>query len=249
MIVEHVRGHQLHTLDEHVERSWLGRLDARAKLVGVLAFVVASALMTEPRLIAASLAVSLSLALLSAIPPSHLLRAYLGALPFVLLASLSVFIVSGTDAGLAMWGRTSACIVALLVLASGTESFDLFTGLRRLKVPAIITTLLMLTHRFIGTLSEEFSRMSTARKARGFRPGKSLLDSRGLKVLSYTAGMLLVRAYARGDRAYEGLRSKGFSMDMQAWKASRLGAPDAAFALCLMLISAAFILAQAGVVA
>lgn len=251
MVLGHVKGQHFHAhhMDEHAKSSWLWRLDARAKLVGVLAFVVASALMTRTELVLASLCLALLMAASSMIPASHLARAYLGAAPFIAIASLSIGLYGGLQTGLNMAARTSACVIALLVLASGTETFALFAGLRRLKVPAVITTLLMLTYKFILLLGEELSRMLLARRARGFRPGRSLTDRYGLKVLSYTAGMVLVRASGKADRTYEGLKSRGFEKDLRAWRKARMGAPDGAFLATLLAASVALVLFQLEVVA
>ncbi|MCJ7561906.1 MAG: hypothetical protein MUO84_02715, partial [Thermoplasmata archaeon] len=60
MIVGHVRGHHTRTdeLDEHARASWMGRLDARAKIVGVVVFVTVAAMLTVTELIFAALALS-----------------------------------------------------------------------------------------------------------------------------------------------------------------------------------------------
>jgi cobalt/nickel transport system permease protein len=145
--------------------------------------------------------------------------------------------------------RTSACVLALLVLASATDTYDLFAGLRRLKVPATLTTLLMLTYKFILVLGEESARMTVARKARGFSGGRSLLDRRALTVLGYTAGMTFVRSSGRADSTYEALRSRGFDGQFR-FKAPRgMGAPETAFVSWFAVTAAVLIVLQAGVLA
>jgi cobalt/nickel transport system permease protein len=140
-------------------------------------------------------------------------------------------------------------VLPLLVLAAGTETFDLFAGLRRLHVPAVVTTLLMLTQRYILLLSEELTRMSIARKARGFRGARNLMDRYGLKVLAFTAGMVLVRSLDRADDIYEGLKCKGFSQEMTPWKRSHVALKDVLLALCLVSAAGVLLTLQLGVVA
>lgn len=250
MVVAHVRGHRTKAelLDEHAQNSWLHKIDARAKLVGVLFFVIVSALLTDQRLIFCSLAISAVFAAMSQIPGRHLLKAYLGALPFILAASLSVFLFAGFERGVNMWARTSACVIPLLVLASGTETFDLFSGLRRLKVPALITTLLLLTYKYILLMSDELARMSVARRARGFTTARSLLDRYGLSVLSFTAGMVFVRSSARGERSYEGLKARGFQKHFNAWGSSRIAAAELSFMAFFLVVSAILAILQLEVV-
>lgn len=249
MIVAHVRGHHTRPeeLDEHARASWLGKLDARAKILGVLVFVTATALLTRTDLIVASLLLAVSFAAMSWVPYRHIVRMYLGALPFILMASVSVFLFSGLERGFDMWARTSACVLALLVLASGTETFDLFSGLRRLRVPKLVSTLLMLTYKYILILGDELERMKTARRARGFMGGRGILDRRGLRVISYTAGMVFVRASARAENGYEGLRARGFRSDMKAMRASRLKAGDFAFMAWFACLSSLLVMLQLGV--
>ncbi len=239
MIVGHVRGHHTRTdeLDEHARASWMGKLDARAKIIGVVVFVTVSAMLTVTELIFAALALSVVFAAFSQVPARHLLKAYAGALPFILIASASVFLFAGIDRGIGMWARTSSCVIALLVLASATESLQLFAGLRRLGVPKIVSTLLMLTYKYIVLMADELGRMKTARKARGFSSGKSLFDLRGLKIIGYTAGMVFVRASDRAEKGYEGLKMRGFNFDLKKWRRSRLAAADFAFIAWFAVVS------------
>lgn len=249
MIVAHVRSHGADRPDEHAGDVWFGKLDARAKLIGIFALVAVSAVLTEVDLVLFSLAVALALVLASRLPTKRVARMYLTALPFILFASVSVFLFGGWMRGLEMWARTSACVLPLLVLAAGTETFDLFAGLRRLRVPAVITTLLMLTQRYILLLSEELSRMTVARKARGFKGARNLLDRYGLRVVAFTAGMVLVRSFRRADDIYEGLKCKGFDKEMTPWRRSRMAATDMLLMTCLVAIAGALLTAQLGVVA
>lgn len=224
-------------------------MDARAKLVGLIGLVVSTALVIRIDLLVLSLVLVLAIAILSRVPGRRLALAYAGALPFIGLASVSIFLFTGTENGIAMLTRTTSCVLAMLVLAIGTDTFDLFAGLRRLKVPAILTTILMLTQKYIMLLTNELSRMTLARKARGFKPGRSLLDSYGLRVLSYTAGMVFVRSSARADRAYEALRARGFDGELSPWRGSRIGARDSAFMASLICVSVVLLAVQNGVLA
>lgn len=249
MLVAHVRGHRVRAeeLDEYARGTWLHGLDSRAKLVGVVAFVVATALLTDPALLILSLGLAIAFAAMSQVPPLHLAKAYAGALPFIAIAAVSVFLVSGYLRAGEMFLRTSSCVIALLVLASATDTYDLFAGLRRLKVPAVITTLLMLTYKFILVLGEESARMAVARKARAFSGGRSILDRRAMKTLGYSAGMTFVRSSGRADRTYEALKSRGFDGEFKFRAPKGMGAPEAAFVAWFAVTAALLLVFQAGV--
>ena len=68
--------------------SWFYSVDARAKIAGIFVLVVVSALLTDIRLIVASLVLAISLAALSRTSARVLLKAYGLALPVVLAASI-----------------------------------------------------------------------------------------------------------------------------------------------------------------
>jgi cobalt/nickel transport system permease protein len=242
-------GHGAIGINADSGESWFRKMDARAKLIGVISIVVIIATLQRIDLLLISLAIGLTLAGLSRVPPVRLVKMYLVATPLILVASLSVFLFGGIDRGVAMLIRTSTCVLCLLVLSGGTDGFALFSGLRRLRVPAVLTTLLMLTQRYITVLSQESSRMATARKARGFKGGRSILDRYGYKIIAYTAGMVLVRSLRRADEVYEGLKCKGFSKDMTPWHSSRFAGTEATFVITLLFASAALLLVQAGAIA
>jgi cobalt/nickel transport system permease protein len=244
MIVAHVGSGRLHNSEVRPDDTWFGKLDPRAKLVGVLLFVVVTALLTRTYLILASMAIAIVFAGVSRVSPGKLARSYLMAFPFILFASVSVFVFRGVEQGLDMWTRVSACVLALLVLTLGTETFDLFSGLRRLKLPAVLATLLMLTYRYLLLIADEYERMKIARKARGFSGGRSLLDKYGLKVLSQTAGMVLVRSSSRAEHIYEGLKARGFREDMSYWRRTALAVADASFMAAFLAASGVLLALQ-----
>ena len=250
MIVAHIRGHAaVKDVDDGQRITWFSKLDSRVKIISVFSFVIVAAMLTRPEAVVSALAAAVVLAAASRIPAKRLLFSYATAIPFIALASVSVFLFAGPERGITMLARTSSCVIPLLVLALGTETFDLFTGLRRLRVPGMITTLLMLTFRFLLLLSDELERMKISRRARGFRGGRSILDRYGLKVLSFTAGMVLLRASSRADRVYEGLRCKAFRRDMKPWRTSSVKMRDLAFLACVAFAAIILAAAQYGVLA
>ncbi|OGS43971.1 MAG: hypothetical protein A3K76_00585 [Euryarchaeota archaeon RBG_13_57_23] len=247
MIEAHVRGHRARDEEDgSAESSWFWQLDSRVKIVGTFGLVVVASLITRPEIVLVALAAAVAIAAISRVFPKRLLVAYAAAFPFIAFASVSVFLFSGWERGFTMLARTSSCVILLLVLALGTETFDLFSGLRRLRVPGLITTLLMLTFRFLLLLSDELERMKISRKARGFSGGRSLLDRNALRVISFTAGMVLVRASARADRVYEGLKCKAFERDMKPWRSTSVGAVDVVFLASFAIIAGLLAFGQYG---
>lgn len=237
----------LDAIDRHAGRSGLGRIDPRAKTVALLAFVVIAALLRDWRILLFALAYMLALLAVAGIPVRHLAGQVALALPFALTGALSVYLYAGPFPALSMFLRIASCVLALLLLASTTPFFDLLKGLQRLRVPRIFVSLLLFTYRYIFVVSEEMGRMAVARRARGARTGRSLLDRSAMKTLSFSAGMVLVRAHGRAQRMHDALRSRGFDGEMRTLTRFRIGDTEMLFGAAVGSFSIILLLAERGV--
>jgi cobalt/nickel transport system permease protein len=230
------------------EVGWFRRLDPRAKFIGVVVFVVATALMTDLRLVLLAVVASVILAATSRVSPVRLGRPLVAVLPVVGVISISSFFYGGLEMSLAMLGRSLASVLALLVMVTGTDPFDLWAGLRRIGCPAILASVLMLVTRYIDIITDQLRRMGIARRARGFRNGRSILDRAAMRVNAFTAGSLLVRSVERADRVYEGLKSKAFTREFTYWKRSRPTVVDGIFLFGLASVGVLMLMLQMEVV-
>ena len=79
--------------------------------------------------------------------------------------------------------------------------------------------------------------MRLARKARGFRGGKHLFDKRNMRTISFTAGMILIRAYKRGVRIYDALLIRGYDGKIKTLRPLRFTFNDFGFCLVFVLMS------------
>lgn len=236
----------LGSVDRRAGVSALGGLDPRCKLVALLAFVVIVALLRDLTILLFALAYVLALLMISGVPARHLAGRFALAVPFALLGALSVYLSSGIGAAVAMFVRISTCVLAILLLSGTTPFFDMLKGLQRLRVPRIFVNLLLFTYRYLFVISDEMGRMSVARKARGARRGRSLLDRAAMKNVSFTAGMVLVRAHERGVRMHDALRSRGFDGEIRTLTKFHAGALEAVFAVKVLAFSALLVCAEWG---
>ncbi|MGQ9581918.1 MAG: energy-coupling factor transporter transmembrane component T family protein [Thermoplasmatota archaeon] len=223
-------------------------VDARVKTVALLLFAAVSALLTDPAALAAALAYILAVAAVSGAPAGHLARRFVVSLPFSLLAALSAYLYAGPLPALAMLARISTCVLALVLLTSVTPFFDLLKGLQGLRVPRVLVTMLLFTYRYIFVIREEMGRMSLARRARGADRGRHLFDRAGMRTVSYTAGMVLVRAYARGRRLEDALRARGFTGEIRTLPRASPGAANALFLLPVVAFSILLLATDRGLV-
>lgn len=79
--------------------------------------------------------------------------------------------------------------------------------LHRLKVPDKLVYLLLITYRYLFVIREEYLRLRTAMRIRGFKPGTNIHSYR---TYAYLIGMLFVRASVRAERVNQAMRCRGF---------------------------------------
>ncbi|MBQ9153557.1 MAG: cobalt ECF transporter T component CbiQ [Solobacterium sp.] len=97
------------------------------------------------------------------------------------------------------------CLLASFLLIAATPADRLFASLRRIHVPQIFVTLLLLTWRYIAVLGEEASVMMTAYQLRA-------PDQKGIHWRSWGSfiGQLLLRTMDRAQELYESMLMRGY---------------------------------------
>jgi cobalt/nickel transport system permease protein len=210
------------------------RLPAEIKIVCAVAFVFA--VVATPREVfwafAAYLVILIVLWRIAGISTGWIAPRMLIELPFVTLAVLLPFAEGGarvTALGLSLsipglyaaWGilvKGTLGVLVSLTLAATTPARDLPLSLARLRVPAMLTTIVVLMLRYLDLLTAEVERMRTARLSRGD-------DPRTFRQIGATArgvGGLFVRSYERGERVHLAMLSRGFTGSVPT-----IGAPPA----------------------
>lgn len=198
--------------------SLLHRLDARAKLILIIALIILVAQVRHPGIgfILALIGLIIWLCLIARIPLDYLLLRSAVVLPFSGLATLSTaFSYDGgftiTQAGL---HRTAALLlrswiaVCFMILLINTTPFDrLLKALRSLKVPGIFVLLLSFLYRYLYLLWDEVERMQRARNLRYFggRFGKQI------PLLGRLAAALFLRSYERAERVQKAMMARGWT--------------------------------------
>lgn len=102
------------------------------------------------------------------------------------------------------------CLTASFLLAATTPLDKICAALTMMGIPSFMTTLILLTFRYISVMIDEFSAMNTA----------YLLRAPGQKGIHYTAwgsfiGQLLLRSMDRAGELYESMQLRGFKGDMR----------------------------------
>ncbi len=198
------------------------RLHPMVKLLTTLTFIVAvvSCGGHEPLRLVPFVFYPALLMAAAEIPYKPLLKRVLLALPFALFAGISnlifdrsaalnilgVTVSGGTLAFVAILLKTYLCVMALLVLTSTTRLADISAQLVRLKIPPVMVNVLTMTYRYISTLLDEVSSMSTAYALRS-------PNSKGIRMthMGQFAGQLLIRSVDRAERVYSAMKLRGYT--------------------------------------
>ena len=197
----------------------LDRLAPEAKLVGLIAFLLVSAVTPQGRfaVLAAHASVAVAVAVVAAVPSRTLARRFLLDVPLVVLAltyaaagrgprtsvlglSLSV---AGLEVGSSMVAKATIGIIAVSALAATTSATETVAGLRRLGLPGWFTDLVGLSARQAGVLGADVERLRLAASVRGRgRWSEWTAVARAL-------GVSFIRATERVDRLQLAAQARG----------------------------------------
>jgi cobalt/nickel transport system permease protein len=199
------------------------RLDPRGKLVVAVLFAVVMAVATNYAAALAGLALALFCLALARLPWKKVAARLLVVNSFIFFlwlvlpltypgeAALRLGPLTVTRPGLFFAGlitlKSNAIIMALMALIATVPVVTLGQAMQRLRLPDKLCHLLLFTYRYLHVFEQEFHRLVTALKIRGFQPRTDLHTYR---TYAYLAAMLLVRSYDRADRVYQAMLCRGF---------------------------------------
>jgi cobalt/nickel transport system permease protein len=212
----------------------LHALDARTKLVGFAALIMAVLLIPSGRdfVFFSYFFLIAILAGISQIPLGFIVRRTLTILPFIILATLAAPWrgISGLST---LFLRAILCMIVLIVLTNTTRFVELLRGLRGLGCPQILSSNLGFLYRYLFVLTDEFMRMRQARDCRrvGHAPHRKELALTGSML-----GTLLVRSFEHAERMYNAMLSRGYAGEFPVVNPHRFSWPDLIFLLMIALV-------------
>jgi cobalt/nickel transport system permease protein len=186
------------------------------------------------------------------------------ALPFILAALPLVFTrpedpigqyqvgpltltVSGL--GLAMFATIAAkswiSVQAALLLAMATPFHELMDGLRAMRLPPIMVSIIGFMYRYLAVLGEEARRLMRARDARSADPaggGGGTIRWRAT-VTGRMAGTLFLRSYERSERIYAAMQARGFEGELRHMHAHTLSRNEIAAGIATAIGLGLFVVA------
>jgi cobalt/nickel transport system permease protein len=218
------------------------RLDPRAKVVGFVAITVVavSCSLDQWPVLATCGAALLAAAAVARVPARVIWRRTRVVLPLILFVAVFLpFLRSGgttyhlgpigvSQAGLATFATVAvkAAIGTLsAVLLGATTAFpDVLRALEAMRVPRLFTLIAAFMYRYLAVIVEEVGRMRVALAARGYRPRHALQAAAIGRVVT----ALFLRTYARGERVYLAMLSRGYRGTMPQARVLAFAPADAA---------------------
>ena len=214
--------------------SLIHRLDPRTKILAVLLFIVTATILPAGAWLPYGLllAGALLAAQASGLGVGFALKRSFVALPFALAAITLPFTVPGQPLAhlssltitvegslrfLSILIKSWLSVQVAILLAVTTQFHELLWGMRELRLPKPLVSIVSFMYRYLFVFADEALRLLRARAARsGQGEGKSGggLLWRG-RVAGGLVGNLTLRAFERSERIYEAMVARGFQGEIK----------------------------------
>jgi cobalt/nickel transport system permease protein len=226
-----------------------------AKLVAIIAMIIASLCIVQLSYLLAICVVPFVLAVASRIPLKHFFSRTALIPVFGAIISIPVlFLTAGTPIWAASLGSVNIaitvegltrflvftvriwfCVASLTLLILSTGFDKTLKLLSTIKVPTLIIQLFSLTYRYFFVSIEEAQSVLIAKEARTYVHKRSL-NLQSLKELGGIIASLFIRTYERSERVYLAMKARGFQIENDSKHAMpRLRIRDVAFASSIII--------------
>ncbi len=235
------------------------RLPPEVKLFGLFIFVLIVAVTPrrEVGVFALAAAVLVAIVVVARIPVAIVLVRLAAVIPFVLFAAFIPFIADGPQTvvfGISLsidglWSSFNIVVKAVLgtgasvVVSATTPIPSIVRGLGKLRLPALMVSIVAFMFRYLDVMVDELNRMRRSMTARCHDP-RWLWQ---VRPIASSAGTLFVRSYERGERVHLAMLARGFTGRMPNLDERRATWPEwvmasvpglvVAFALIAALVS------------
>ena len=148
----------------------------------------------------------------------------------ILLRLGPVAVSGGVVSMLTLMLKGLLCLMASFLLMATTPIDKLCAALRRLRLPKLLVTLLLLTYRYVGVMTEELAVMTEAYHLRA--PGQ-----KGIHISAWGSflGQLLLRSMDRAQELYSSMLLRGYHQHFHYAELRPFRLRDALYALGCVL--------------
>lgn len=124
--------------------------------------------------------------------------------------------------------KANAILLTFIALVAGARLSMIGCALDELRVPPKLTFLFLFTSRYLRTIADEWNRLWTAARLRGFAPRNSWHTYR---TVAHLLGLTFVHGIDRAHRVYEAMVLRGFHGTFHTVTAFRRTRADTVFAV------------------
>lgn len=235
---------------------YLQRLDARAKLWGLVGLIAVVACLHSIGALLTLYALTLALAVVSHLPVGMLVRRVWLSVPIFVGALALPAVLNIVTPGhplLTLWHRpylavttpgltvagllilrvgVAVSLATLLTLTTGWN--DLLRALRAFGTPRLFVSVLAMTYRYLIVSMQTASEMFVARRSRTV--GRAT-NAEGRRFVGTSVGALFGKTLALSEEVHAAMVSRGFQGDMPSLTASRWRVADSLWTVSLLLIA------------
>jgi cobalt/nickel transport system permease protein len=220
--------------------SFIHNLDARVKIVGMIALIIAMvAIPYSPMVFTVGAFFLVFLSVLwagSSLPWQIYAKRLLMVLPFGLFIILfqifftnryyTVFhVIADLPFGIHIYAESIqfaaillvkfiVCISAIILLSSTTKLHDMLEGAGRMGLPPEFALTFGMMIRYLFVFGYIYRKINESLATRCFDPFNSALSYRyRMKQIGYTVGTIFIRSYEQGERVYTSMLCRGYGKD------------------------------------
>ena len=239
----------MHSEYRHREHSLLTSLDPRTLLIAATGAAFIISFISNPGPAFLCLAFAVALVAIRGFSTLHLLKHLAMVNVFIAFLWLTVpptmpgevifslgpldWSRDGVRLALLVTVKCNAILLSFFALVSGISLPRIGYALERLHVPAKLVFLFLFTCRYIHVVGEEWQRLQTAAKLRGFVPRNTLHTYR---TIANMFGLTFINAVDRSRRIHEAMVVRGFTGVFNTVAELKSGAADYRFALPFFLV-------------
>lgn len=190
------------------QSSFIHRLDARVKLILLLAFVISLALLRVPsplQLACCFLGLS-AIAWTAHLPVARILRMSLLVVPFIGIFSAILYLTGENGRAWFILAKSYLSALSVLLCVSVTPLSQLLSAARFFRTPALLVEITQLVYRYVFVLGSEARVMQIAFAARGGRAGR-----RAVQASSGMIAVLFARSYEKAAIVHQSMCGRGFT--------------------------------------
>ncbi|MDV4151829.1 energy-coupling factor transporter transmembrane component T [Clostridium sp. AL.422] len=169
------------------------------------------------------------------VPLKFILKKVLFVLPIVMGLSVINLIIDFSYAeiyfSLVLLFKCIFSLIGALLLIVTTGINNLVCGLKKLKIPNILTMQILMLYRYIILIMEEFYRVKSAYELRTIGE-----KSMTMKDYGQIIGQMLLKTIDRSEKVYESMKLRGFEGDLYISSNKRAGYIDFLYLITFTVI-------------